>query len=99
MGSGKSKYSAYICTPVIRIAMSKVCQITGKHVITGNKVSHSNIKTRRTFAPNLQDRKFYIPEEKKWITLRVSAAGMRTISKNGIVSALKTAKAKGFLNG
>jgi large subunit ribosomal protein L28 len=79
--------------------MSKVCQITGKHVITGNKVSHSNIKTRRTFAPNLQDRKFYIPEEKKWITLRVSAAGMRTISKNGIVSALKTAKAKGFLNG
>ncbi len=79
--------------------MSKVCQITGKHVITGNKVSHSNIKTRRTFAPNLQDRKFYIPEEKKWISLRVSAAGMRTISKNGIVSALKTAKAKGFLNG
>lgn len=79
--------------------MSKVCQITGKHVITGNKVSHSNIKTRRTFAPNLQDRKFYIPEEKKWISLRVSAAGMRTISKVGIVSALKTAKAKGFLNG
>ncbi|HRH69680.1 MAG: 50S ribosomal protein L28 [Flavobacteriales bacterium] len=79
--------------------MSKVCQITGKHVITGNKVSHSNIKTRRTFAPNLQDRKFYIPEEKKWITLRVSAAGMRTISKNGISAAIKAAKAKGFLNG
>ncbi len=79
--------------------MSKVCQITGKHVITGNNVSHSNIKTRRTFAPNLQDRKFYIPEEKKWINLRVSAAGMRTISKVGIVSAIKTAKAKGFLNG
>ena len=79
--------------------MSMVCQVTGKAPIVGHKISHSNIKTRRTFAPNLQDRKFYIPEEKKWITLRVSAAGMRTISKNGISSALKTAKAKGFLNG
>ncbi len=79
--------------------MSKICQITGKHVITGNTVSHSNIKTRRTFAPNLQDRKFYITEEKKWVSLRVSAAGMRTISKVGIVAALKKAKAAGHYNG
>jgi large subunit ribosomal protein L28 len=79
--------------------MSKICQITGKHVITGNTVSHSNIKTRRTFAPNLQDRKFYITEEKKWVNLRVSAAGMRTISKVGIVAALKKAKAAGHYNG
>ncbi|MBL8002493.1 MAG: 50S ribosomal protein L28 [Flavobacteriales bacterium] len=77
--------------------MSKVCQITGKKVITGHSVSHSNIKTKRTFAPNLQDRRYYIPEEKKWVTLRVSAAGMRTINKIGIAEALKRAKAKGYL--
>ncbi|MCB0765088.1 MAG: 50S ribosomal protein L28 [Flavobacteriales bacterium] len=78
--------------------MSKICQITGKHVITGNKVSHSNRKTRRTFAPNLQDRKFFIVEENKWVSLRVSAAGMRTINKIGLNDALKRAKANGFLN-
>lgn len=77
--------------------MSKVCQITGKKVIVGHKVSHSNIKTKRTFAPNLQDRKFFIPSENKWVTLRVSAAGMRTINKIGISEALKRARAKGFL--
>ncbi|MBL7962602.1 MAG: 50S ribosomal protein L28 [Flavobacteriales bacterium] len=77
--------------------MSRICQITGKRVMSGNSVSHSNIKTRRTFAPNLQDRRFYIPEEKKWVTLRVSAAGMRTIDKIGIAEALKRARAKGFL--
>lgn len=77
--------------------MSKVCQITGKHVITGNKVSHSNHKTRRTFAPNLQDRRYFIPDENKWVSLRVSAAGMRTINKIGITEAMKRAKAKGFM--
>lgn len=77
--------------------MSKICQITGKHVITGNKVSHSNRKTRRTFAPNLQDRKYFLAEENKWMTLRVSAAGMRTIDKIGLGAALKNAKAKGWL--
>ncbi|MCO6481713.1 MAG: 50S ribosomal protein L28 [Flavobacteriales bacterium] len=76
--------------------MSRICQITGKQVITGNKVSHSNRKTRRTFAPNLQDRKYFIPEENRTVTLRVSAAGMRTISKLGIREALKQAAAKGF---
>lgn len=87
----------YLCRPVTRRAMSKVCQITGKHVITGNKVSHSNRKTRRTFAPNLQDKKYFMPEENKWVTLRVSAAGMRTINKIGLSAALKNAKEKGFL--
>ena len=77
--------------------MSKVCQITGKKVITGHKVSHSNIKTKRTFAPNLQDRKYFITEENKWVSLRVSAAGMRTITKIGIAEALKRARAKGYL--
>ena len=90
--------TVYICAPETRTAMSKVCQITGKHVITGNKVSHSNRKTRRTFAPNLQDRKYFIPEENKWVSLRVSAAGMRTIDKIGIRAALQMAKEKGYLN-
>lgn len=79
--------------------MSKVCQITGKKVITGHKVSHSNIKTKRTFAPNLQDRTYFIPEENKSVSIRVSAAGMRTINKLGIAAALKKAKAAGHYNG
>jgi len=78
--------------------MSRICQITGKHVITGNSVSHSNRKTRRTFAPNLQERKYFIPEENRTVSLRVSTAGMRTITKIGIVVALKRAKAKGYLS-
>ncbi len=78
--------------------MSKICQITGKHVITGNKVSHSNHKTRRTFAPNLQDRKYFLTKENRWVTLRVSASGMRTIDKIGIEAALERARTKGFLN-
>jgi large subunit ribosomal protein L28 len=77
--------------------MSKVCQITGKGMIVGNKVSHSNIKTKRRFYPNLQVKKFYIPEEDRWVTLKVSASGIRNISKNGILACLKDAKAKGFI--
>jgi large subunit ribosomal protein L28 len=77
--------------------MSKVCQITGKRVIVGNKVSHSNAKTKRTFSPNLFKKKFYLPSEDKWIVLKVSAQGLRTINKNGIDAAYKKAKVKGFL--
>jgi len=66
-------------------------------MITGNHVSHSNIKTRRKFYPNLQTKKFFIPDEKKYITLKVSAAGIRTINKKGISIALKEAKEKGYL--
>ena len=77
--------------------MSRVCQITGKKVISGNNVSHSNAKTRRKFYPNLFDKKFFIPEEDKWITLRVSASGIRNINKKGILVCLKEARAKGFL--
>ena len=76
--------------------MSRVCQITGKKVISGNNVSHSHIKTRRKFHPNLQTKRFYVPVEDKWITLRVSAAGIRTINKKGIANALKDAASKGF---
>jgi large subunit ribosomal protein L28 len=77
--------------------MSKICQITGKGMIVGNKVSHSNIKTKRRFYPNLQVKRFFIPEEDRWVTLKVSASGIRNISKNGILASLKTAKAKGFI--
>jgi large subunit ribosomal protein L28 len=78
--------------------MSRICEITGKKMIVGNKVSHSNIKTKRRFYPNLQTKKFYIPEEDKWITLKVSTAGIRTINKKGISAALKEAREKGYLS-
>ena len=77
--------------------MSKVCQITGKKVITGNKVSHSNRKSKRTFEPNLHVKKFYIPELEEWVTLKVSAAGLRTINKKGIYTAMVDASDKGHL--
>ena len=78
-----------------RKEMSRVCQITGKKVITGNNVSHSKRRTKRKFYPNLFVKKFFVPEEDKWITLKVSAAGIRNIDKNGISACLK--EAKGFL--
>lgn len=77
--------------------MSRVCEITGKAVIGGNTVSHSNIKTKRKFYPNLQTKKFFIPEENRFITLKVSAQAIRTISKNGISATIKEAREKGFL--
>jgi len=79
------------------ITMSKICEITGKKVITGNNVSHSKARTRRRFYPNLQTKKFYIPEEDKYITLKVSAAGIRKIDKNGITACMKEAKEKGYM--
>lgn len=77
--------------------MSRVCQITGKKVMFGNNVSHSNRKTRRTFKPNLLVKTFFVPEENRSVTLRVSAAGLRNISKKGIYACLKEAREKGFL--
>jgi len=77
--------------------MSKVCQITGKKAMTGNNVSHSNTKTKRVFDVNLFDKKYYLAEEDRWISLRVSANGIRTINKKGLFNALKDAKAKGFI--
>ena len=63
----------------------------------GHNVSHSNIKTKRRFNVNLQTKRFYIPEEKKWITLRVSTSGLRTIDKKGLYAAVKEAREKGYL--
>jgi large subunit ribosomal protein L28 len=77
--------------------MSRVCELTGKKMIVGNTVSHSNIKTKRRFYPNLQTKRFYIPEEDKWITLKVSTSSLRTINKKGISACLKEAREKGFL--
>ena len=77
--------------------MSRVCQITGKKVVSGNNVSHSNKKTKRKFYPNLQTKKFYIPEEDKWVTLKVSTSALRNINKKGISAVMTEAKAQGHL--
>lgn len=78
--------------------MSKICQITGTRRMVGNKVSHSNIKTKRVFNPNLQKKKFYWEEEKIWITLKVTPKGIKTINKLGLEKAMKRAAEKGFLD-
>ena len=78
--------------------MSKVCQITGKKAMGGNNVSHSKRRTKRKFNINLFTRKFFWVEQDCWITLNVSAAGLRTINKNGLDAALKSAAEKGYLN-
>lgn len=75
--------------------MSRVCQITGKRPRVGNNVSHANNKTKRKFYPNLQKKRFYIAEEDRWVTLKVSTSAIRTINKNGIAAVLKKAKANG----
>lgn len=77
--------------------MSRICQITGKKAMVGHNVSHSNRKTKRRFSPNLFSKKFYLPEEDRWITLTVSAAGLRTINKNGLSSSLKNAEKLGLV--
>ena len=78
--------------------MAKICQITGKNAMVGNNVSHSNAKTKRKFNVNLFKRKLYWVEEEGWISLNVSAAGLRTINKIGLDAALKKAATKGYLN-
>ncbi|MBN1118562.1 MAG: 50S ribosomal protein L28 [Bacteroidales bacterium] len=78
--------------------MSRICQITGKKIMVGNNVSHSKRRTKRVFAPNLFDKKIYLPEEDRYVQLRVSAHGLRIITKKGLNNALKDAKAKGYIN-
>jgi large subunit ribosomal protein L28 len=77
--------------------MSKVCELTGKRAMFGNNVSHSMNKTRRRFNVNLVKKRFYIPEEDKWITLRVSTSALKNINKKGIHAVVKEAREKGFL--
>ena len=77
--------------------MSRVCELTGKKAMVGNNVSHAMNKTKRTFDANLIKKRFYIPEEDKWITLKISTAALKNINKKGITAVLKEARAKGFL--
>jgi len=76
--------------------MSKVCQLTGKRPIVGNNVSHSNRKTKRRFEPNLQRKRFFVPETGEWVSLRITTQAMRSIDKKGIFQYIKEQQAKGF---
>ena len=78
--------------------MARICQITGKKSLKGNNVSHSKRRTTREFAPNLRVKKFWSEEEQRFITLKVSCKGMRTIEKNGLDAAIKDAQNKGYIN-
>jgi large subunit ribosomal protein L28 len=77
--------------------MSKVCQITGKKAMIGNNVSHSKRRTKRKFNVNLFHKKFYWVEQDCWISLNISAAGLRTINKKGLDAAMRDASEKGYL--
>jgi len=77
--------------------MSRVCELTGKKAMVGNNVSHAMNKTKRKFNANLVKKRFYIPEEDKWITLKVSTSAIKNINKKGIAAVIKEARAKGFL--
>ena len=77
--------------------MSRICELTGKKAMVGNNVSRSLNRTKRKFDTNLIKKRFYIPEEDKWITLKLSTAALKTINKIGISAAIKQAKSKGFL--
>ncbi len=76
--------------------MSRVCQVTGKKTISGNNVSHANNKTRRKFLPNLHYKKFWVESQNRWVKLRVSNSGIRTIDKNGIDAVLEDMQQRGI---
>ncbi len=75
--------------------MARVCQVTGKKPMSGNNISHANNKTKRRFLPNLQNRKFWVESENRWVNLRITNAALRTIDKNGIESVLADLRARG----
>ena len=75
--------------------MAKVCQVTGKKPMVGNNVSHANNKTKRRFLPNLQNRRFWVESENRWVSRRLTNAGLRLIDKNGIDSVLADIRARG----
>ena len=77
--------------------MARVCDISGKKPMVGNNVSHANNKTKRKFYPNLHKKRFYIPEEDRWVTLKVSSKVLKTINKNGISAVLKDARKNGVI--
>ena len=75
--------------------MSRVCQVTGKKALSGNNVSHANNKTKRRWLPNLHERRFWVPSENRWISLRVSSHGLRTIDKKGIEAVIAELRGRG----
>ncbi len=77
--------------------MARVCEVTGKRPMVGNNVSHANNKTKRRFLPNLQNRRIWVESENRWISLRVTTAGMRTIEKRGIDVVLADMRAAGTI--
>jgi large subunit ribosomal protein L28 len=77
--------------------MSRVCELTGKKAMSGNNVSFSNKKNKRKFNVNLMRKRFYLPEEDRWISLRVSASALKNINKKGLAAVIKEARANGFL--
>ncbi|MDO4229137.1 MAG: 50S ribosomal protein L28 [Capnocytophaga sp.] len=77
--------------------MARVCELTGKKALVGNNVSHAMNKTKRKFNVNLRTKRFYIPEEDRWITLKVSTTAIKTINKKGIYAVLKDVERKGFI--
>ena len=77
--------------------MPKVCQITGKKALVGNNVSHAMNKTKRRFEVNLIKKRFYLTNQEKWITLKLSTSALKTINKKGLAAVLKEAKAQGVL--
>ncbi len=76
--------------------MARVCQLTGKKRITGNNVSHSHIRTKRKFNPNIQEKRIYIPEEDRWIKLKISTSVLRTMNKKGVSAVIKEARKQGY---
>ena len=78
--------------------MSKICQITGKKTITGNNVSHAKNRVKRKFYPNLFKKKVYLEDENKWVSINVSAKGLRIIAKKGVSLAIKESSKKGYIN-
>ena len=75
--------------------MARVCQVTGRKPVVGHKVSFSNKKSNRRFLPNLQTKRFFLPEEDRWITLKLTTDAVRTINKNGLLTTIKELRAKG----
>ena len=75
--------------------MARVCQVTGRRPVVGHKVSFSNKKAKRRFFPNLQTKRFYIIEEDRWVTLKLTTDAIRTINKNGLNTVLKELREKG----
>jgi large subunit ribosomal protein L28 len=76
--------------------MSRVCQVTGKRPTSGNNVSHSNIKSKRRFLPNIQNHRFWVESENRWVKLRTSTKGLRIVDKKGIDAVLKDMRARGL---